>query len=154
MSFDAVKKLGTNGHNNLDVELRRYLREIKRQLHCPRSRKKIFLNQFAENLFQYIEEYPLATFSDVVTEFGKPEDIASSFIEQADAKDIRKSLKVGRRIFWAVLAVAVIVAAVVIGIFSFDLWMSNNYRDGYYEEIVTPNAPSFPDDLNSSTQIF
>lgn len=154
MFSSSVRNMEPISPGETDAATRRYLQDVKRELHCPAAQKALFLRQMEDSVSQYISDNPAASVADLTKEFGTPADIAKSFLEEADPTVINKSLRHGRKIFWAVLAVAVIVAAVVIGIFSFDLWMSGNYRDGYFEEMVTPDAPSFPDDLSSSMQIF
>lgn len=144
MSFDAVKKLGMRKHENFDPEIKKYFREIKRQLHCPRSRKRAFLNQFLESLAQYREEHPRATFPDIVAEFGNPQEIASSFIEQADSVKIGKSLNLGRRIFWVVIAAAVIAVATIAGFSAYRVWQNENFANGFYLETISQGDVPVP----------
>lgn len=144
MSLGTVRKSDMNSHSELDMELKAYLHSIKCQLHCPRSRKQVFLKQFGESLSQYLEERPLSKFSDIVVEFGKPEDIASSFIEHADTKDIRKSLKFGRHIIWLAIAVAVVVVGAVIGFHAYKVWLNENVSNGFFIETITQDEASVP----------
>lgn len=154
MFSSSVRNIDPTNPSETEAAVKRYMQAVKQELHCSKAQKALFLRQMEDSIFTYISENSTASMEDLTKEFGTPADIAKSFLEEADPAVIGKSLRHGRKIFWAVLAVVLIVAAIVIGIHAFDLWRSENYRDGYFEEMVTPDAPSFSDDLSSSTQIF
>lgn len=154
MFSSSVRNIDPTNPSETEAAVKRYMQAVKQELHCSKAQKALFLRQMEDSIFTYISENSTASMADLTKEFGTPADIAKSFLEEADPAVIGKSLRHGRKIFWAVLAVVLIVAAIVIGIHAFDLWRSENYRDGYFEEMVTPDAPSFSDDLSSSTQIF
>ena len=154
MFSDSVRNMDPISPGDIEITARHYLQAVKRELHCSAAQKALFLQQMEDSISQYISDNPAASMADLTKEFGTPAEIAKSFLEEADSAVIGKSLRHGRKIFWAVLAVVFIVATIVIGIHAFDLWRSENYRDGYFEEMVTPDAPFFSEDLSSSTQIF
>ena len=85
----------------------------------------------------------MTTFSDI---FKK------SFLEEADPAVIGKSLRHGRKIFWAVLAVAALLAAIFAFIYLIDFMENQSYRRGHYVETVDETSLS-TSDLEKETTI-
>lgn len=137
MSSDTVRNMEPNIPNELGTEAKQYLQAIKRGLHCSRDRKNLFLKQMHESILQYLSEKPAATLADLTAEFGTPDEIARSFIEEADPAVVGKSLRYGWRIFWAVLAVAVIVAAIMLSLYFHTYTKQQDILDGEYLESIT-----------------
>lgn len=104
---------------------------------CPWARRRAFLREFKQRLAQYLEENPQTGFSDIRTEFGEPEEIAGSFIEQLDTGKIRKSLKWGRRTAALVLAIAAVTAVVLIGIHVYNAYRADQLQNGFFIETIT-----------------
>lgn len=136
MYSDTAKNIDPNLPDGLGAEARRYLQAIKHELHCPRARKALFLEQMQESVAQYFSENPAAIMSDLTAKFGTPDEIAKSFLEEADPVVLGKSLRYGRRIFGAVLAVIALLAVVFSIIFFVDYLENEGYRRGHYVETV------------------
>jgi len=111
------------------------------------------MKQMNESVMHYISEMPTATLSDLTGEFGTPSEIAKSFLEEADPAVVGKSLRFGRRIFWAVLAVAVLVGVLVSAIYFVDYLENQDYRRGHYVETFG-ELPSIPEKMGSDIQIY
>lgn len=60
----------------------RYFRQVKRHIPIGGLRKKEFLCNLQESLAAYAAKNPSALLSDYYAHFGKPEDIAVSFLSR------------------------------------------------------------------------
>ena len=60
----------------------RYFRQVKRHIPIGGLRKKEFLCNLQESLAAYAAKNPSALLSDYYAHFGKPEDIAVSFLSE------------------------------------------------------------------------
>lgn len=69
---------------------KQYLRQVKKQLHCPRSLKNKFLQQLEDEFFLYCEENDLTDFDDLARNFGVPETVAKEFLSELDGETISK----------------------------------------------------------------
>lgn len=154
MFSSSVRNIDPTNPSETEAAVKRYMQAVKQELHCSKAQKTLFLRQMEDSIFTYISENSTASMEDLTKEFGTPADIAKSFLEEADPAVIGKSLRHGRKIFWAVLAVVLIVAAIVIGIYAFDLWRSENYRGGQYVEEVTRSMPSPPNEVDSIVEVY
>lgn len=141
MFSSSVRNIDPTNPSETEAAVKRYMQAVKQELHCSKAQKALFLRQMEDSIFTYISENPTASMADLTKEFGTPADIAKSFLEEADPAVIGKSLRHGRKIFWAVLAVAVIVAVTVISLYTHIYTKQQEILDGSYVESVTDNGP-------------
>ena len=136
MFSSSVRNMNPISPGETDAAARRYLQAVKRELHCPAVQKALFLRQMEDSVSRYISERLTVSVAELTEEFGTPADIAKSFLEEADPTVIGKSLRHGRKIFWAVLAVAVLLAVIFTSIYLVDFMENQSYRRGHYVETV------------------
>lgn len=66
--------------NNLQKQLRRYFRQINRQLPCPRQERKRFLASLKDDVAAYREELPECTMEDILEQFGSVADAIDTYV--------------------------------------------------------------------------
>lgn len=145
MFSSSVRNMDPASPSEAEAAVKRYMQAVKQELHCSKAQKTLFLRQMEDSIFTYISENSTASMADLTKEFGTPADIAKSFLEEADPAVIGKSLRHGRKIFWAVLAVAVVAAMVISIMFFFDFADNRDYRDGFYVETIGENFSALPE---------
>lgn len=106
---------------NLDAALKRYYRSIRKDLPCSYKMKKRIIQQIQESVDQFLEQNPNADFAAVQLHFGEPQTIALSYIEDQDAPELLRKMRVKRKVIAIVagtmaLALALWMAVVVWGI--------------------------------------
>lgn len=92
-----------------DRALKRYYRDIRSWLPCSRKNEKRILEQIRSSVEGYLEQNPEADINRVQTEFGSPQTIAASYVENMGAAEILKDLRLRRRIFAAVASAVAII---------------------------------------------
>ena len=101
-------------NNDLNKELKKYFKEIKKKLNCKSYLKQGFIAQFKENLNEYIEsnnEEDL-TMEIIYKRFGTPDEIANSFDDIEDLSKIREKSK--RIIRSQMIAIMILITVIVI----------------------------------------
>lgn len=101
-------------NNDLNKELKKYFKEIKKKLNCKSYLKQGFIAQFKENLNEYIEsnnEEDL-TMEIIYKRFGTPDEIANSFDDIEDLSKIREKRK--RIIRSQIIAIMILITVIVI----------------------------------------
>lgn len=122
---------------NLDTALKRYYRNIRKDLPCSYKMKKKIMQQIQESVDQFLEQNPDADFDAVQLHFGEPQTIALSYIEDQDAPELLRKLRIKKKIIAVV--VGVIVAILVIWGIAV-VWAvidSADTNNGYFDIIVT-----------------
>lgn len=66
-------------------ELDNYYKQISKSLICIGKQKSIFLNDFKNNVAEYVQTHNSATITQLYEEFGTPQEIADSFNNQNDS---------------------------------------------------------------------
>ena len=91
----------------------RYLRAVRKALHCPGRQGKQLLHQLGEDIEEYCEEHPDATEEALFRRFGTPEDVAADFVEDLGGSIAANIQRRRNRIATAVIVVLVLVAGAV-----------------------------------------
>lgn len=107
--------------NAIKTSLKKYYRQISKELICPQNEKKKILADIKSNVTCYLEENPDADFDGVQAHFGTPGQISAAYIGEIDTPEIIRKLKIRNRIVTTVcIAVGVCVllwaASVVIAL--------------------------------------
>lgn len=122
---------------NLDTALKRYYRSIRKGIPCSYKMKKRIMQQIQESVGLFLEQNPDADFDAVRLHFGEPQTIALSYIEDQDAPELLRKLRIKKKIIAVV--VGVIVAILVIWGIAV-VWAvidSADTNNGYFDIIVT-----------------
>lgn len=112
----------------------RYLRAVRKALHCPGRQGKRLLRQLSEDIEEYCEEHPDATEEELCRRFGTPEDVAAAFVEDLGGSIAVNVQRRRNRIVTAVIVVLVLVAGVVT---ARQIWIQQLFLDSYWVESIT-----------------
>lgn len=115
----------------------RYLRAVRKALHCPGRQGKRLLRQLSEDIEEYCEEHPDATEEELCRRFGTPEDVAAAFAEDLGGSIAVNVQRRRNRIVTAVIVVLVLVAGAVT---VRQIWIQQLFLDSYWVESITYEA--------------
>lgn len=112
----------------------RYLRAVRKALHCPGRQGKRLLRQLSEDIEEYCEEHPDATEEELCRRFGTPEDVAADFVEDLGGSIAVNIQRRRNRIVTAVIVVLVLVAGAVT---VRQIWIQQLLLDMHWVESIT-----------------
>ncbi len=76
-----------------DKEVKRYLNNISNLLLCSSKERNQFLQDFRNNIDDFMVNNPNASFIDLEKAMDTPQEIADSFMENISSKDIKNALQ-------------------------------------------------------------
>lgn len=85
-----------------------YLEQVRSELKGADRRKKEVLQQIQTAVEDYAEEHPQCTYQELTQHFGTPEQIAESYVAEMDSHEVLHGLRVGKKIFFAILLAIVL----------------------------------------------
>lgn len=88
-------------------QVRHYLRQIKKLIPADCAGKKELLKTIEQRLMDELAEHPDASVADFEADFGTPEEIADSFLEESSGSMREK--KIRRKNKWIILVGCVLV---------------------------------------------
>ena len=115
----------------------RYLRAVRKALHCPGRQGKRLLRQLSEDIEEYCEEHPDATEEELCRRFGTPENVAVDFVEDLGGSIAVNIQRRRNRIVTAVIVVLVLVAGAVT---VRQIWIQQLFLNSYWVESITYEA--------------
>lgn len=86
---------------------KQYIKKLKQGIPREFNAKKQFLASVSGDIGNYIEAHPIAAYEDICVEFGTPEEVVHSLMDNLEANQMNEIL-VGRKRAVCVLSVAVI----------------------------------------------
>jgi len=135
-------------HNGVaDRDVKKYLRSVKKLLHCPRTQRNEFLRQLETNIYFFISESEVEDMEEVIKEFGSPEEIAQNFLDECNSKAVSRSIRFKQMTSRFITAIVLIAAIALVSIYLIDLIDHINYRDGYFVDTVGYGSPP-PDETD------
>lgn len=90
--------------NTQNNPLRTYCRRVSRLLPWGGRQKRALLAQLRQELTAFLREHPEAGEAELTARFGKPEDLAASYVENAGTKKVLTALRTRRRVCATLLA--------------------------------------------------
>ena len=100
---------------------KRYLRIVRQLLPCGKKTRTAILAGITASLNAYLEQFPNATYSELESKYGSPQQIAAAYVENTGTADILKEMRIHRRILEliAFTAATVLVIWLVFAILAF-----------------------------------
>lgn len=98
-------------NHKLESQLKKYYRNIKREIPNDYSGKKDIIDNIRQNIEDFLAEQPEATFADVLSQFGNASEIVASFIDDMSTEEIAALLKKDRwkrHCTWAICIVTLL----------------------------------------------
>ena len=94
---------------------KQYLRDVDKQIVCPRSAKKAFLHQLENEVFFYAEHSEVS--SDMLYEqFGFPEEVAREFLSEMGSQTTDRYNRIQKKLKYLIvgaLAAAILFVAMI-----------------------------------------
>lgn len=122
----------------LNVHLMRYLWEVRGELPGSRKQRKQILSRVESSVRDFVTEHPGADYAAIAQRFGTPQQIAMSYIEEMGAPELRRELRIKKRIVCiagaTALAVVLLWAGFVLAVFIDSHKSINGY--GRYGEVT------------------
>ena len=111
-------------------DIKKYLSDVKKRLHCGFNLKKAFLSELKNEISNYLAEHQTATIENIINELGSPEQIVSNF-KDYDYNLLKRKVKfyLILEIFFIILTLVLLVA-LIYTIYSIggDITISNPYN--------------------------
>lgn len=121
-------------------EAKQYLRKLRTHIPVQKKRKQEFLNRIHEDVYAYAIEHPAAKYNDYCDRFGKPEEVAISFISEMPYPELYRKLHRGQQLFVTTVILAVVVLLVLYSTIAFMIIHNSDQETGYViEEIIEDN---------------
>lgn len=133
----------------LQAQLKKYYRDIKREIPKNYPGSTDIVNHIRQNIENFLDEQPNASFDDIISQFGNASEIVSSFIEDMSAEEIAALLKKDRKkryVIWVVCIFSIIIISGVcyytyLLIVSTPVEITETTTIYYYEDTETTEPP-------------
>lgn len=119
-----------------EKELNKYYREIKKNLPVSRKEKKKFVSELKGSIEEYMGRNREVSSQEIMEQFGTPEAIALSFIEQEDNGKTVETVMRSRRKYGFILLSICFVLVLVTATCIFVVFDTYNINHGYFSEDV------------------
>ena len=83
--------------NNKQI-VRLYMHKIKNHIRIASPAKKHFFQTLKQNIELFLAERPNASYEEILSAFGSPEEVAASFYETIDSSEIDQQLNQKHRL--------------------------------------------------------
>ncbi len=121
---------------NLDTSLKRYYRSIRKDLPCSYKMKKTIMQQIQESVGLFLEQNPNADFDEVKLHFGEPQTIALSYIEDQDAPELLRKMRIKRKVIVIVVGTMALIVAIWLTVAVWGIIDANQTTDGHINDTI------------------
>ena len=119
-----------------------YLNSVESNLICKKLQRKRIIESISSELYEFCDSNSgEPAYGDLVDRFGKPEELALSFLKNMNGGELKTRITYKKRVtLIAVLcAIALVAVGVVVGIHCYEAWHRSLYPNGYIEETPVYN---------------
>lgn len=114
-----------------DPSLKRYMRQIRRELPCRLQEKKVILSHLEEGIIDYIEDNPTSDITAVQDCFGTPKEIAASYLyEQAPLVMLQK-IRIKKKVLQMVAGMMAAIVLIWVSAVAVEMIDSRKSSHGY-----------------------
>lgn len=122
----------------------RYLQSVRALLDCPPVEKERLLSRLGNAVTTYLEDVPEADRTDLVANFGTPEDCAARLLEECTPKTVTEERQKKSRRHRILVTILAVLLAVVVGIAAY-LWSNGGL-------VIIQSGRAMPDSLRDLPQ--
>lgn len=115
---------------NHDAALKRYYRDIRRQLPSSQKLKSRILSQIEGNILAFLQDHPDADFPAIEAQFGTPEQIAAAYVDELGAPELLKKIKIRKRVLTIVISTVTIILFLWATVVIWAAISEHNYANG------------------------
>ena len=108
-----------------DSALKRYILSISDALPCSNGVKKQIMSQIRESIVDYLQENPEADLAAVQAHFGTPQEIAASYVHEAEPSALLHKMSIKKKVL---VLVAGVMAAIFLMWIGFVAWAAATVR--------------------------
>ena len=116
--------------------LRRYCREIRKELPGGRNMRRLVLGKLTAAVEEYLKEKPDAGYDELVMRFGDPKTIAASCVEEMDTTEILCTIALRKRILTVATAAALVALLLWASVVGIAYMKNQNRSNGYFTEQI------------------
>lgn len=110
----------------MNKDAKKYIKYVKKLIPIHSKDKNEFITLLTHRIDEFSNELSICTYQDIVNEFGTPNEVAGSYIENLDSNEIIK--KLNKKKLFKCLSSTILVLIIL-------LWGFKMYRlDRLYEE--------------------
>lgn len=110
----------------MNKDVKKYIKYVKKIIPIHSKDKKEFISLLTYRINEFSNELDICTYQDIVNEFGTPNEVAGSYIENLDSDEIIK--KLNRKKLFKYISSIILVLIIL-------LWGFKMYRlNQLYEE--------------------
>lgn len=112
----------------------RYFRQVKKHIPIGGTRRKEFLANMQDSLVAYSARNPDADLADYYEQFGRPDDIAISFLSEMPYAEINRKIRIGRKVLIIMMCITLVTAIALSLTVAYMVTENQNSHDGYVVE--------------------
>lgn len=104
--------------SGINKEISVYISAVRKNLICTRKLKKTIITDFRNSVLDFAEERKITDINELYAHFGTPEEVAKTYLADADPKEIKKNINTKKVILTALIIALLMYAAGVIIIYT------------------------------------
>ena len=129
----------------MDPIVNQYLSAVKAELSCSHKQKQQLIKQLENSIDIYISENGNVDMDKLILEFGSPEEIAFSFLEDEPPASLRKRLSLKKNVVKTMIILGAILIAVFTILGTAYVVDFHSFTHGYYQDTVAEGTPPPPE---------
>lgn len=114
-----------------ELQIRRYLWEVSRELPGSRKQKKKLLSRVESSVREFASEESASDYAAIVKWFGLPQKIAESYVSEMEASDLLEEMNVRRKVVHILLASVTIIVLIWFGFTATAYYSHLKNENGY-----------------------
>lgn len=118
-------------------DAKKYLRRVNTWLPCTGRLKKQIKEEILTALNRFLEDHPDADYQAIVAQFGTPQQIAASYVDEMDTPELLHNLLIKQRIVRTVTCGVAAIALIWMIAIGALLIQSYQEVNGYGEVFIT-----------------
>lgn len=115
---------------------RKYIRETKQLLNCPRDYRKQFIADLQESLAKFISENESVDESDIISYFGTPDDLAQTYLDSIPQEELSAYTRNRKLRIIIIFLVLILSSGITVSYLSYEAYVSNKGKLLYMEETI------------------
>ena len=130
-------------------DIKKYIKYVKKIIPIHSKDKKEFIQLLTQKIIEFSNEHDSCSYQDIVDEFGRPNEVAGSYIETLDSDEIIKKLN-KKKIINIFISVIIILC---ISVWGFDRYRINQLIDeAIHTKMKTYTAEEYKEKIAKEKQ--
>lgn len=119
-----------------DKILRKYIRQTKQLLNCPRDYRRQFVADLQESLAKFIAEDDSVNESGIISYFGTPDELAQTYLDGIPQEELSAYKRKRKLRIIIVFLVLMLSSGITVSYLSYEAYVSNKGKLIYMEETI------------------